>query len=116
MVALNRDHNRGINRAADAFEIGYLILYLMPNRITGNRRSTRLLRPTLPFELRVMRKNHMIALALGLAATLLIIFGFFGINMENPLVSLFGMVGVITCAVAAIMIGSTEPSDSGDHH
>lgn len=64
-----------------------------------------------------MKKQHLIALALAaLVIGLFIPMGYFGFDMEAPFVSLFGMVGAIIGAVLAVMIGSTDPSDSADHH
>lgn len=64
-----------------------------------------------------MKKQHLIALVIAAVVVgLFIPLGFFSISMETPLMSVLGMAGAIIGTVAAVMIGSTEPSDSADHH
>ena len=64
-----------------------------------------------------MKKKHMIALAIALVVVVFFIpLGYFGIDMNAPFYCLIGMVGSTVGTVAAVMIGSTDPSDSADAH
>ncbi len=63
-----------------------------------------------------MKKQNLIALAIAiLVVAVFLPLGYFGIDMDSKLMCLFGMVGSLVGTVAAVMIGSTEPSDSAGH-
>jgi len=64
-----------------------------------------------------MKKQHLIALAIAALVTIVFIpLGYMGFDMSKPFMSLIGMVGAILGTIAAVMVGSTDPSDSADHH
>ena len=65
-----------------------------------------------------MKKKHIIALIIAAVVTALVLpLGYFDISPDNKWVNVFGMVVTIVGAVAAIAIGTTDPSEdhAGDH-